>query len=55
MRDAKARWLPVVDEERRLQGVVSIEDVGFSESRESDTVSLGDVLRAMQATHSLAA
>jgi CBS domain-containing protein len=55
MRVAKIRRLPVVNEERRLEGIVSIDDVDFSESRDGDMVSLGDVLRAVQASQSIAA
>ena len=55
MRVAKIRRLPVVNDQRRLEGIVSIDDVDFSESRDGDMVSLGDVLRAVQASQSIAA
>lgn len=55
MRDAKLRRLPVVEADRRLVGIVSIGDVDFSQSHDGDVVSLGDVLRAVQVSQSIAA
>jgi len=60
MRDAKVRQLPVLNSDRRLEGLVSIGDVSIghvdlSQSRDGDVVSLGDVLRAVQASQSIAA
>jgi CBS domain-containing protein len=55
MRDAKVRRLPVVNKDRKLEGIISIDDVDLSQSRDGDVVSLGDVLRAVQASQSIAA
>jgi hypothetical protein len=44
-----------VNKERELEGIVSIDDVDLSQSRDGDVVSLGDVLRAVQASQSIAA
>jgi CBS domain-containing protein len=55
MRAAKIRCLPVVSPDGILEGIVSIDDfvLGerplYTESSEGEAVSLGDVLRAMQA------
>lgn len=55
MREAKIRWLPVVNEARMLEGIVSMDDIVLREPGDGDAVSLGDVLRAMQASQSIAA
>lgn len=55
MREAKIRWLPVVNEERMLEGIVSMDDIVLREPGDGEAVSLGDVLRAMQASQSIAA
>jgi CBS domain-containing protein len=70
MRAAKLRCLPVVSPDGILEGIVSIDDFVLgeqsrntqslnTESSEGEAVSLGDVLRAMQAaqtgSHSIAA
>jgi CBS domain-containing protein len=55
MREAKIRRLPVVNEERMLEGIISIDDIVLNEPGNGDAVSLGDVLRAMQTSQSIAA
>jgi CBS domain-containing protein len=55
MREAKIRRLPVVNEERMLEGIVSIDDIVLYEPGDGDAVTLGDVLRAMQTSQSIAA
>lgn len=66
MRAAKIRCLPVVSPDGILEGIVSVDDFVLNEhplnaksqnaeSVDGEAVSLGDVLRAMQAAQSIAA